>query len=127
MTLHDLLTTRNHTDRFSGRIKQFSDLCDQICVITDQENQLYLENSFIDIQDISSHKVSLLKQFEEQTHDIFSLIKTEAPNDRALQTCLLEKVQDLQGKLKANTGLHMHVMQIMHDRYNGLERDEQWH
>lgn len=127
MTIQDILSLSKVSPAFSARIMGFSDLCDELCHLTEQENDVFLSNDLQAGMAISWRKIALLKQFEEKTQHIFDIIKEEAPHNLALQNQLIDKIQTLQGKLKINTGLHLHIMGQLHQQTNDCEGTTQCH
>lgn len=111
MDINGILEFGNISPEFRSEILAFLKLCDRLDFLTEAENNALLSDDGIQDRQAAYRKILLLEQMEERTIKVFRRVKEDAPHNLALQTHLIRRVQDVQKKLKVNTGLHLHVLQ----------------
>lgn len=114
MTLNEFLSFNDLSPELCALIENFEVLCEEIGTLTDQENTNFMAGIDVRAIVISSRKEALLKSFEKRAHNIFELIKAEAPHNVTLHNYFLSRIGGLQDKLKVNTSLQMHAINQVH-------------
>lgn len=112
MKIDNILNISNLSPEFKKDIQSFLSLCKQLDRLTGEENDILLSEP-LSLNALSAEKkIILLERFEEKIPLIFKEVQKKAPHNLALQSYLLEQVQDFQKKLKINTNLHLHMMRV---------------
>ena len=127
MTLQEILTFSKLSESFTAQLEKFDALCTELCELTDQENDNFMAEMILPGAAVSLKKVRMLETFEQRAQHILTLIKLEAPTNTALQSYFLNRIQGLQGALRVNTSLQLHLMEQIHQKIGGQEVNEQCH
>lgn len=98
-----------------GILQAFEDLCDELCVLTDRENEMLMrDNEFSDL-DMSLRKISLLQTFDDKSRLVLSHLGDGLSDQVGVHRYLIQKIETLQQKLKVNTNLQLHVITQMNN------------
>lgn len=110
MDIGTLFTLSDLPSDFEDEIRNLLQVCDHLNALTESENHALLSDNTIHDKEASYKKILLLEKFEVMAAEVFARLRVDAPHNMAIQTYLIERVQDFQARLKVNTGLHMHAM-----------------
>lgn len=100
--IHDL--PQNTADKITG----FLNLCADLHALLEQENEILLDKGTIVFDGTTIKKLNLLAVFEPAIKDVFTMVKSELPDNILLHGYLISIVQEVRRCLCINTTFHMH-------------------
>lgn len=110
MSIETIMKLDDLSEGFKNEVRAFVSFCARLDNLAQQETDAILSQKRLDKMTISREKVEMLEAFEHNAWHIFERVKTEAPHNLALQNGLLAAINDVQGTLKINAGLHLHII-----------------
>ena len=125
MNIETLLMMGQSNQILKKEILSFDTLCDELSTLTEQENHGFLSGDRN--LKVTTRKLKLLNFFEYEAPRIFNLLKEQAPHNHALHDFIIDKIQNLQDKLKVNTSLQVHAMSALQNKVTGGGDTQQCH
>jgi hypothetical protein len=124
----------HHPEVFQSRIRSFLMFCEDLQRLLDRENDILLEKGTVAFDSFFFRKINMLNDFEPEIKAVFTQVRSEAPDNRYLQTSLIETVQNIRRALCVNTSFHLTDLrrrtgrlQALRDglsQFAGLEQEE---